>query len=373
MKREDFLKFLFATSTLSGTIIGAGFFTLPYITLKSGTGLMIIYFFLLSSIVFLIHWYFGKLALKTPDEKRLPGFVKIYLGKNWGKFSFLISIFGLVGVLLVYLILGGEFLKNLLSPIFGQNNLFWTTIYFIFASLLIFRGIRTIAKVEFFSLIFFFLILFFTFIKNLKILNFKNLFQPTSFSFWFLPYGPLFFSLWGCSLIPQTEEILKERKNLLKMTIFFSILIAVIFYLFFIFLVLGISGQNTTPSALSGLKNFLPSLDFTFLHLFAFLAIFTSFITLGSTLKDILQYDLGMKKVFALTISIFSPFLLFLFGLKKFLPLISFLGGVMLGIEGILILLMYRKIEKKNFSLFLLCFLVFGIFFEIFTLATKKI
>ncbi|MDP2741348.1 MAG: hypothetical protein Q8O66_01510, partial [bacterium] len=57
---------------------------------------------------------------------------------------------------------------------------------------------------------------------------------------------------------------------------------------------------------------------------------------------------------------------LFLLGLNSFIGLISFIGGVLLGIDGILILLMYKKIggKKKVIYPLVLIFLL-GIIYEI--------
>ncbi|PIR07544.1 hypothetical protein COV54_00500, partial [Candidatus Jorgensenbacteria bacterium CG11_big_fil_rev_8_21_14_0_20_38_23] len=68
------MKLIYAIATLSGTIIGVGLFALPYITLKVGFWVMLCYFLVLGALVILIHSFFGELALKTPDYKRLPGF-----------------------------------------------------------------------------------------------------------------------------------------------------------------------------------------------------------------------------------------------------------------------------------------------------------
>jgi hypothetical protein len=59
--------------------------------------------------------------------------------------------------------------------------------------------------------------------------------------------------------------------------------------------------------------------------------------------------------------------ILFLIGLKSFISIVSFIGGVLLGIEGILILLMYKKIGGKKIAIYpLLLIFVLGIAYEIF-------
>jgi len=365
------MKLIYAIATLSGTIIGVGLFALPYITLKVGFWVMLCYFLVLGALVILIHSFFGELALKTPDYKRLPGFAKIYLG-SWGeKIAFISTILGVFGAILAYLIVGGEFLENLLSPIFGGNNLFYTLLYFSLGAILIFFGIRAISKIEFWGLILFFLILIAIFFHGFPHLKMVNLFPSPDFSQLFLPYGAILFSLWGAALIPEVEEMLGENKKLIRKIILISILIPILVYLFFIYLILGITGPQTTESALSGLRNFLGDGIVSLALFFGVLTTFTSFIALGLTLRKVFWYDLKIEKNIAFAITCFIPLALFLTGVKHFIPIISFVGATMLGIDGILILLMYRKIGYPRsgckqilvYPLFLILF--GGIIYEI--------
>jgi tyrosine-specific transport protein len=341
-------KAILAISTLSGTIIGVGLFALPYITLQVGFPIMLGYFLILGTLVISIHILFGELALKTPDLKRLPGFASYYLGKGGERVAFLSSILGIFGAILAYLIVGGEFLTELFSPIFGGGNLIWTLIYFSLGALLIFFGIKAIAKIEFWGLILFFVILITIFFRGFSQIKLINLFPSPDFSQLFLPYGAILFSLWGAALIPEVEEMLKERKELLKKIIPIAILIPIFVYLFFIYFILGITGPQTTESALTGLRNFLGDKIVSLALFFGVLTTFTSFITLGLTLKKVFWYDLKIEKNLAWAITCFVPLFLFFIGIKQFIPVIAFIGGVMLGIDGILILLMYHKLQVKS-------------------------
>jgi len=360
------MKLIYAIATLSGTIIGVGLFALPYITLKVGFWVMLGYFLVLGSLVILVHLFFGELALKTPDLKRLPGFAKFHLGK-WGeKTAFLSSILGIFGAILAYIIVGGEFLTELLSPIFGGGNLVWTLFYFSLGAALIFFGIKAISKIEFWGLVLFFIILIAIFFRGQTFLKIENLFPSPDFSQLFLPYGAILFSLWGAALIPEVEEMLRERKKLLKILIPISILIPIFVYLFFIYLILGITGSQTTESALTGLRNFLGDRIVSLGLFFGVLTTFTSFIALGLTLKKVFWYDLKIDKNLSWAITCFIPLALFLIGIKSFIPVIVFVGGAMLGIDGILILLMYRKINPKKILIYpLFLILLGGIIYEI--------
>jgi len=361
-------RLILAISTLSGTIIGVGFFSLPYITLKVGFWVILGYFLALGALVILIHLFFGELALKTPDFKRLPGFAKIYLG-NWGQVLAYISIIlGIFGALLAYLIVGGEFFTELLLPIFGGNSLIYTLFYFVIGASLIFFGITAIAKVEFWGLVLFFIILFAIFFRGESFITIGNLFPSPDFSYIFLPYGIILFSLWGATLIPEIEEMLGERKKLILKIIPIAILIPIIVYLFFIYLILGITGSQTTESGLSGLRNVLGNGVVSLALFFGVLTTFTSFIALGLTLKKVFWYDLKIEKNLSFAITCFIPLALFLIGIKQFIPVISFVGGIMIGIDGILILLMYQKIKTgkiKFLTIPLILVFVLGIIYEI--------
>jgi len=369
-------KLIYPIATLSGTIIGVGLFALPYVTLKVGFWVILGYFLALGTLVILIHLFFGELALKTPDFKRLPGFAKFHLG-NWGQnLAYISTILGIFGAILAYLIVGGEFLTNLLSPIFGGNSLVYTLFYFAIGATLIFFGIKAIAKVEFWGLVLFFIILFAIFFRGESFITIENLFPSLDFSYIFLPYGIILFSLWGATLIPEVEEMLaptpnfgvgvKEKKKALRWIIPTAILIPIFVYLFFIYLILGITGPQTTESALTGLRNVLGDGIVALALFFGVLTTFTSFITLGLTLRKVFWYDLKIEKNIAFAITCFIPLALFLIGVRQFIPVISFVGAIMLGIDGILILLMYQKISKGGLVILpLILIFLGGIIYEI--------
>jgi amino acid permease len=273
---------------------------------------------------------------------------------NWGeKVAFTSTILGAFGAILAYLIVGGEFLTELLSPTLGGNLVFWTIIYFLAGAILIFFGIKAVSKIEFWGLILFFFVLILIFLRGKYLISIENLFignWKLEIGNFFLPYGAILFSLWGASLIPEVEEMLETKKNLLKTVIMVSILIAIFVYLFFIYLILGITGSQTTESALIGLQNILTDRVVVLALIFGLLTTFTSFIALGLTLKKVFWYDLKINKNLAWAITCFLPLVLFLIGVRQFIPVISFIGGIMLGVDGILILLMYQKKIKNQKS-----------------------
>lgn len=369
--------FIYALFTLTGTIIGVGIFVLPFVTTKVGILTMLFYFLVLGTVVLIVHLLFMKIAVKAKGLHRLPGYAQIYLGKKGKLVASGVNILGLVGALLAYLIVGGNFIHALPLSLFGGNLFLSTLLFFTLGAILIYFGIKSIAKVELFAFLLFLAILFYLLAQGHYFLAPKNLFNFQS-SELFLPYGIILFALWGAALVPEVTEMLKKKTKSIKKVIFLAILLSTLVYLFFIILIAGISGELTSKDAISGLKYFFPDTVMAIALSFGVLTCFTSFITLGLTLKKVFWYDFKIKKDFAWFLACFSPFFLYSLGIKDFIKVISLIGGIMLGIEAILIILIYLKIREKEqreflpifhfkniLFLTLALFFLFGIIYEI--------
>lgn len=359
-------KFILALSLISGTTIGVGFFGLPYIASQIGIWSILLYFLFLGGFVIFCHFLFAEVSLKTPDFKRFPQFAKIHLGKKGESVAYLTTITGLLGALLAYLIVGARFIEATFPKLESLTSLF---IFFLPGAILIFKGVKSISRIEFWGLVIFILVITVLFLASFSLFEISNLKigSPNRENF-FLPYGPILFSLWGAALIPEAEEILSQDKKLLLKVVPLAILIPALIYLFFIFWILGISGSQTTEAALDGLKNFLPN---PLVNLALFLGIvstFTSFIALGLTLKNVFWYDLKINKNLSFFLTVFVPLFFYFFGLRDFILVISILGAIFLAIDGILIVLMYKKVYPEKFRILkTLLILVFalGIVYEI--------
>lgn len=370
--------FLKAFATLTGTIIGVGLFSLPYITSKVGIWVMLFYFFVLGTVVILIGLFYGEVALRTESLCRLPGYAEKYLGSSAKKISFISCSLGLTGSILAYIIVGGSFLNALMEPFFGGSNLIYTLVFFTVGASLIYFGVKSIARIEFLLLVLLFVVLVLIFNRGSDLIEIKNLFV-FDLKYLFLPYGAILFSLSGSSIIPEIKEILKDSPKKLKSVIISAILVSALVCFVFIFLILGITGQNTSSEAIAGLGRTINNGVVEMALIFGILTVFTSFITLGLTFKKMLWYDLKLKKDLAWVLACFIPLSLFLLGFNNFIVIIGLTGGVFLGIDVVLIVLIYLKAKTKgdlvpaynlNPSRFLVYFLILffalGVFYEIF-------
>jgi len=340
-------KFYFALATLIGTIVGAGVFGIPYVISKSGIILGLFYFLILGGAVLLLHLFFGEIVLRTKEKHRLVGYSQKYLG-NWGKILITIStILGATGALLAYIIIGGNFLKILFSPWLNLDSFYFSLFFWLILVYFIFRGIKLIAPTELLTNLIFFLIVFLIIFFALPKINFQN-FTLINLPNFFLPYGVILFALAGWTAIPEIGEILKtaEERGKYKKVIISTTLIVVFFYLLFTLTVVGVSGDRTSPEALQGLIPLLGQKIIFFGALAAVITLADSFLVIGLYLRNTLIYDYKFPKWISTSFSTGLPLILFLVGFRGFVETIGFVGTLIGVIEGIIIVLIFKKIKK---------------------------
>src|SRR3989338_7201718 len=196
MLKNIFKNYVYPIATLSGSIIGVGFLSLPYVASKVGMVAMFFYFVVLTALMIFIHTIVGQISLKTPDFKRWPGFVGYYLGKFPKKIMMALIVFGICSVMLVYLIIGSQFLSVVLAPMLGGSVIWYALLYFFVASIFIYFGVKGFSHID---------------LGNINIFptGGGGIFGAN----WFLPYGAILFSLWGSGFIPEIEEMVRGNKR----------------------------------------------------------------------------------------------------------------------------------------------------------------
>ncbi len=375
MKKKTFIQ---AVSVLIGTIIGAGIFGLPYVFAQGGYILGLFYLLLLTGVFLVVKLCYAETILRTKDNLEMAGYVERYLGRLGRAIIALCLIFGTYGALTAYTIGVGEFFYSLLGPVLGGTQVFWSIVFWALASILVLIGIGIISRVEVVmagGLIF---IVIFVFLMCLPYFNLNNL-KHVNFSWQmiFLPYGPVLFALGGASAIPTMRRILKEKTHLLKKSILIGFFIPVVIYLIFTFIVVGVSGTKTSETALTGLNKFADGNLLLVSGIFGIFAMTTSFLALGHFLRELYHRDYHLPKVFSGILVVLVPLILFLLGMRSFITVISFAGGVLSGVQGIILILTYYQAKKKgdrqpefNFSLpklaayFIYFLFVFGIIYQ---------
>ena len=375
MRKHD-SRFIRSISVLIGTIVGAGIFGLPYAFAKSGFIIGLIYLLLLIGVFYLINLCYAEVILRTKDKLEMAGYVERYLGKK-GKILITFSfILGIYGALVAYTIGVGEFLFSLLNPLFGGSQLLWSLIFWAIASLLVLKGIGAVSRIQVvmaFGLIIIVLLVFglsypYLNIDNLKTINVKNI---------FFPYGVVLFALGGASAVPTIRRILGDKVGLLKKSLALGILIPTLIYIIFCFSVVGVSGINTSETALVGLTGFTNGNILLISGIFGILAMTTSFLVLGFILKELFLRDYKIPLFPAWALTVFIPLFIFLLGLRSFILVIGLSGGILSGIQGIILIATYYQAKKKGdrtpeftfnlpkaFAYFIYLIFIFGIIYQ---------
>lgn len=337
--------FFYATAILIGTIVGAGMFGIPYVVAQSGFLIGAIFLLFLTVVSLLIHLIYGEIVCRTKEKHRLVGYAEYYLGK-WGKIIITFSVlFGLYGSLLVYIIISGEFLSTIFSPLLGGSAFTYSLIFFAVGALAILKGLSLIERLELIMALFLVLVVFLIFFSGLPRLDISNL-KTINLKYFFLPYGIILWALAGGAAIPEIKEILKTDGKKYKKIIIFGTVIPAILYLLFMFIVIGVTGTDTSPEAIEGLIGSLGREIIILGAIFGALAAMTSFFVIGLCLKKVFWYDYKINKTLSWFLACSIPLIGFLLGLRAFIPIIGFLGVILGAIEGTALILIYKKAKK---------------------------
>jgi len=332
-----------AVATLTGVTIGAGVLGIPFVFSKAGflTGLLVLA--VMALVVVLVNLCVGEIVLRTRGEHQLTGYAGIYLGK-WGRrLMFLSIIVGSYGALMAYIIGEGQSLAEL----FGGNPWFWSMIFFVVASLIIYKGIKAVGSSE--------LVLVSTklliFLTVVVLMVFSQAFDPnelTGFNLTniFIPYGVILFAFLGAIAVPEMRREMKGHWKEMRKAIILGSIIPFAAYALFALAVVGVTGTDTTEVANVGVGRLLGFIPLVLINLFAILSLATSYIALGLGLKEVYQYDYNFKPLWAFVAAMFVPVVLIMAGIQSFILILGVTGAVSGGIEGILLLLTYWKAKK---------------------------
>lgn len=334
--------FYAAIATLTGTIIGAGILGMPYVFAKAGFITGLVNLVVLGTGVLFLYLFLGEVVLRTRGNHQLTGYARIYLGK-WGERLMIFAmIFGIYGSLLAYIIGEGESIAAMFS---SSNHAVFSLVFFAVMAVLIYRGLKTIENSELVlaSIVLLIIILISACAMpkisaaNLSVLDFKSI---------FVPYGVILFALAGSIAVPEMKEELTHNRKLIKKAIIIGTIVPILAYLFFGFVIVGASGIETTEIATVGLAQIIGQKMFVLGNLFAVLAMATTFLTLGLGLKEMYHYDYHLSRKVSFLLTMIPPIALFFLLKKSFVGILGFTGGVGMGVEGILIVLMYRQAKK---------------------------
>ncbi len=340
-------QFWCALATLIGMIVGAGTFGIPYVMAQAGFGLGLFYLVALAGIVILVHLCYGEVILRTSGHHRLVGYAEIYLGRRAKALTTFTVLVEYYGSLLAYIILGGEFMKVVFGRWLEGSETLWALIFFALGLGAVFCGLKLISRGEMVMTAFLILVAATLIFKGWPMVNYAN-FGGLDLGKFFLPYGVILFAMAGSAAIPELRQILRGQEKKLRTTILIGTIIPAIIYFGFAWIVVGVSGLATSEEAISGLVPYFGLWVIYVGAVFGLLAIYTSFITLGLSLKNIFHEDFKLKESASFLLVGVVPLVAYLLGLKSFILVIGFIGAVAAGLDGLLTVLIFLKAKKRG-------------------------
>ena len=342
------MPFFRSLGMMIGAIIGVGIFGLPYAFAQSGFAIGLLELFILGSFLTILQLMFGEVVVQTPGTHRLVSYIGLYLGPVWKWVALLAFDLGIWGAMLAYMVVGGEFLHALLSPLLGGSESLYAYVVAVVASIFIFGGLKFVSRIEVLIigiLLFLFLFIILTSLPHIQWSHYTTL----TISKFFVPYGVILFALSGLGIIPELKEVLgNDRKHLLGSVIISGMTFILFLYALFSFAIVGVTGSATTMTGFEGL---IVTLGQTFAIVTALLGsmtIFSIYLVLGIELLNTFKFDFHRSHRFSWVFVCVVPILLFYLGFREFIGIISFVGGVFGGILGILVALMYWVMRRSG-------------------------
>jgi len=338
-------KFLHATALLVGTMVGVGIFGIPFAFAKAGFWVGVAWLAGLALVTVTYDLAFAELTLSTQGVHHIPGYASIWLGP-WAR---RLSLIGLMlsgyGTLLAYMIVAGEFLHNILSQYIAVNPDLYSILFAAVWSIFIVARLRTVAAIDLAVAAMFGATVLLITALGIRHIDWGNL-QGLTSVYWFLPYGVVMFALSGANAIPLQRQLLAGREKLLRPVIITAVVFVTLLYLIFALVVVGVSGDVTSPDALGGLYDILGNGVVILGSLFGIMTISTSFLMMGTTLFETFHVDYRLRAASAWLLVAVPPVIFFASGLRNFIDVIGLIGAVAVGLLAIVILASYVKAKK---------------------------
>ncbi len=338
-------RFLRSVQPFVGSVIGVGIFGLPFVFAQAGYVVGLAHLLVLAGVYLVVLLAYADIVTNTKGHPRFVGIVRKYLGPKWSWIAVLLMLVGIWGALLAYILIGGEFLHVLFSEVTGGSLVTFQIVFFLICSLLLIGGLGFIARLEVVFVFALLVLLVLIMIGSLPHADVSNLVTIDSEQ-WFLPFGVVLFALGGISVIPEMAQILGRDRKRLRSSVAVGLMTVALIYVLFAASVVSVTGMETSQEAMIGLGQALGPWAVTIGAVIGLFSVFTSFLILGISAMDMLMYDYRRRYLVSWFAAISVPFCIFLLGAREFIEVVGFIGGVVGGMSGLLLILMYLKAKK---------------------------
>lgn len=340
--------FVLPTSLLTGTIIGAGIFSLPYVFHRIGIVASVVYMGVFCIVLTLMHLMYADIVAASRERHRFAGFARNLLGTRWYIPAIIVGVMQLFLVLTIYLVLAPSFIR-LFLPALGVG---WAALAFwVAGTAVIFVSSRRLALAEFVATLGIVVTIVLIGVQGIPHALSRPL-AAASFDLGslLLPFGAILYALIGRTAIPTLVYYFRDEHGDVKRAkpaIIWGTVIPAALYAVFVIGVLGLSFPPS-PDAVSGLWNVLPAWFMAGVGILGFLALWSSYFAIGRDLYEALVFDISIARVASACAVIAAPLLLYWAGLQDFITLVEIVGGIFIGLEGIFIIAMWRKLHAQR-------------------------
>ena len=333
-----------AAALVFGTIVGAGVLGLPYALAQTGLLAGIAVLVVAGSMLTLLMLFLGEVSLRSKEKHQLTGYAKQHLGNTAKHILALALVVNIYGAMLAYTIGQGE----VIDSVFGGNAVLWSSLFFGVGGVVIALGINVIKYVEAWLTIIILALLSVVMVLAAPSIEVSNLaVGQVDASNLLVVYGIALFACFGLTAVPQARDVLfAAPKRQLRTALVLGGVLPLLIYSAFAVVVVGVTGTETTAVATIGLGEVAGPSILLIGSVFAFFAMTTSFLALGLALRNVFHRDYGLSVGSASLITVSVPALLFAFGVRDFISVLSVVGGFALGIVGIVGTLTYLAARR---------------------------
>lgn len=341
------VKFLRGMSMMLGGIVGVGVFGLPFAFAQSGLAIGLLELLFVGGLLCILQLMFAEVVIQTPGHHRTIYYIENCLGRLWKPVAAIVLSLSMWGAMLAYMIVGGEFVSMLFSPLIEIPASFFSYALAIVIACFVWGGLKAAVRIEWFIMVSLLFLFVFVILASLPEMHLANFFTFDSARA-FVPYGVILFALSGIGIVPEMKDVFgNQHKRLLSHAIVISMSIIIVLYALFAIAVVGVTGADTTPVAFYGLVSIFGNSFLVVATVLGSLTVASIYMILGIELLNTFKFDFHLRHTTAWLLVCIVPIIFFALGLREFIEIIGFVGSVLGGTLAILIAVSYWKMKTK--------------------------
>lgn len=327
---------------LIGSVVGVGIFGLPFVFSQAGFAIGLLELVLVAALALLTYFIFADLLAVNKGHERFVAVVSNQLGP-FGRAMATIAYFGsLWGAMLAYIIVGGQFVANVLHPYLGGALFHYQLAFWVVASVCMIGGTMFVRLLQAWLIPTFFILIVALALFALPHLHVEYLtvIEPAKA---LLPFGALIFAFSGFAAVPESRDALGRKKGLMRPAMVLATVLIAILYALFSLSIVGMTGAFTSPQAVESLRFVAGPWLSVFVSILGLCTVFTAFVSVGNAVTNSLIYDFHGRFLSSWWLAIIVPLCIFLFGARDFIEVIGATGGLLGGLSGIVLVIAYER------------------------------